>query len=150
MEHGKMCNCLQASARGGYKSLVLTSHWPKTVKWPCPYSKGVAVLSCAWTERKRHDVCGQISPDVEHTWVSFVLSLSACTVSAYTPPSPCFTWLHSYFFLMLFYSSMEKEVIFLLIETNFWNWFWGARSGPYVYPRICERTREVGNAPPEL
>lgn len=49
---------------------------------------------------------------------------------------------------MLFYFSVEKEVIFLLIETKFWNDFLEPSLGHVCILELG--TKEVGNAPPEL
>lgn len=132
MEHGKMCSCLKAYRK--YRSLLLTSHWLKPVRWACPYSESECspLLCLNWKEK--HSICGQISPDVEDTWVSFAL-LSACTVSTYTPLPPCFTWLPCYL-LNAFLFLCGKRGHFLINRDQVLKWLLGAKSGPCVYPWI--------------
>lgn len=50
-------------------------------------------------------------------------------------------------FLMLLNSFVEKAIIFLLMNTKFWNWFILVRNGLCAYPWICERKRRSGKYP---
>lgn len=88
--------------------------------------------------KENHHIYEQIVADVELTWISSVSFLPFCTVSSLQP---------QLYLLMLFSSCLTKGIIFLPIDTNFWNWFLLARYGPCAYPWIFERTRKSGIGP---